>query len=107
MSLGGGFKPEVEPGIYIPLYILYGFCIGMALSVTVPRLGSFSTTNTQLRRALLAGGIIFVVSIPLELLVYPVEYVSALSADLLFAIIYPLGIAIALRSSEKYVTESI
>lgn len=107
MSLGGGFQPEVEPAIYIPLYLLYGFFLGMALSLTVPQLGSTSSTRKQLRRSILVSGIIVVLSIPLELVVYPVDYVSAISADLLFALIYPLGIAVALRSSDRSATVSV
>jgi hypothetical protein len=107
LSLSGGFSPDVGPTIYIPLYLLYGFFLGMALSLTVPNLGSISSTRTQLLRSLWASGIIAILSVPLELLVYPVDFVSAISLDLIFALIYPLGIAMALRGREKLVAESM
>lgn len=107
LSLSGGFSPEAGPEIYIPLYLVYGFCLGMALSLIVPQLGVPSPTRRQLRRSLWASGIIAILSVPLEFLVYPVEYVAAISLDLIFALIFPLGIAIALRSRERLVGETV
>jgi hypothetical protein len=107
LSLSGGFSPEADPEVYIPLYLLYGFFLGMALSLIVPELGTLSPSRRQLIRSLWASGIIALLSIPLELFVYPVDYVSAISLDLIFALIYPLGIALALRSSEKLVAVSV
>jgi DNA-binding SARP family transcriptional activator len=107
LSISGGFSPEAGPEIYIPLYLLYGFFLGMALSLIVPELGLSSPTRRQIQRSLWASSIIAILSIPLELLVYPVDYVSAISLDLIFAIIFPLGIALALRSRVALVVESI
>lgn len=104
LSLSGGFQPEAGPELYIPLYLVYGFCLGIALTFTIPQLGTFSSTPTQIRRSLLATGIIAILSVPIELLVYPVEYISAISLDLIFAVIYPLGIALAVRGRRQAFT---
>ena len=106
LSISGGFSPESEPSLYIPLYLLYGFCFGMALSLVVPQLGVPSRTRRQLSRSLWASGIIAVLSIPLEVLAYPESYISAISLDLIFALIFPLGIAMVLRSREEVEAEN-
>jgi hypothetical protein len=106
LSISGGFSPESEPSLYIPLYLLYGFCFGMALSLVVPQLGVPSRTRRQLSRSLWASGIIAVLSIPLEVLVYSESYISAISLDLIFALIFPLGIAMVLRSREEVEAEN-
>lgn len=101
LSISGGFQPEAGPEIYVPLYLLYGFSLGIALSFTIPYLGIYSSVRTQLRRSLLATGIIAILSVPIELLVYPEGYISAISLDLIFAVIYPLGIALAMRGRRQ------
>jgi DNA-binding SARP family transcriptional activator len=47
-------EPTVEPELYIPIYILFGFYFGVGLSLVAPRLGTTVHRSDQIRRIFLA-----------------------------------------------------
>jgi DNA-binding SARP family transcriptional activator len=100
ISLSGGFQPVAEAPIYIPVYILYGLYIGGALSLDVPRLGSTAYLKSQLLKSLWTFLIISVVIFPVIYIVYQEKAAVSIFVDLLFALIFPVGLGIALRTCD-------
>jgi DNA-binding SARP family transcriptional activator len=98
MSLSGGFQPVAEASIYIPVYILYGLYIGGALSLVVPRLGSAAYLKSQLQKSFWALLIISIVIFPVIYIVYQEEAATDIFVDLIFALIFPFGLGIALHT---------
>jgi DNA-binding SARP family transcriptional activator len=98
MSLSGGFKPATEASIYIPVYILYGFYIGVALSLVIPRLGSAVLIKKQLLRSFWAFLLVSIVIFPVIYIVYQEKATVSIFVDLLFALIFPFGLGIALHT---------
>jgi DNA-binding SARP family transcriptional activator len=105
MSLSGGFQPVAGASIYIPVYILYGLYIGGALSMVVPRLGSITPLKSQLLRSLWTFLLISVVTYPVIYCVYREEAATDIFVDLLFALIFPVGLGIALHTRSVPSTE--
>jgi DNA-binding SARP family transcriptional activator len=98
ISLSGGFQPAADASVYIPVYIFYGISIGGALSLVVPRLGSAVYLKAQLLNSLWAFLIISIVILPVIYIVYQEEAATAIFVDLLFALIFPFGLGITLRT---------
>lgn len=98
LSLSGGFQPVADASIYIPVYILYGFYIGGALSLVVPRLGSAAPLKSQLLKSLWAFLLITIVTFPVIYSVYREKTATDIFVDLIFALIFPAGLGIALHT---------
>lgn len=102
-TLMGDREPLSEPVFYISVYILYGLLLGAALSFVIPQIGTPSSMRQQLIRATwgVVAAVIATIPYVYAYLVYFDEALGTVPERLIFAIILPLGIALALRNPEK------
>ena len=100
LSLSGGFTPIVGPSIYIPIYVFDGLILGVALSLVVAELGSEKAVRTQFRRSFWASALILLALVPSEMVIYQHDPASAIALDIIFALLFPLGLALAMRDGQ-------
>jgi DNA-binding SARP family transcriptional activator len=96
LSLSGGFRQGIDASAYIPVDILDGFALGVALSLAVPCLGDSFMIRERLVRSLWASLLIAIIFIPSELVLYGGQAISPITIDLIYALVFPLGMALTL-----------
>jgi hypothetical protein len=101
LTVIGGFNPAVGPSIYVPIYLLYGFLVGGALSLVIPPIGSFFPTKLRLIRSLWASFVIMLVALPAVYGVYRAGAGSAIILHFMYAILFPLGLGFAFGEEKK------
>jgi class 3 adenylate cyclase len=94
----GLFSPTAGPGVYVPVFIIYGFIQGGALSWVIPRLGVQPPGRQLALNALKATLLIGLAALPAIYLVYQETTLGRLPIDWLYALLMPAGIALAQRS---------
>ncbi len=97
----GSGKPPTSPGVYISMYLLYGLFLGGVFSIVIPEVGTTSTVAQYLRRTALGIVAAVLVTIPPYMVAWLDEATGVLPNRIMFAILLPLGIAIALRNTGK------
>ena len=90
------FPPAAPPALYIPTYLLYGLALGSVLVLAIPPLDAPREGRAQLKRALLAALLGVIISLPYGLLDVSAA-IGNFPRRLVFAVVLPLGIALALR----------
>ncbi len=95
-TAAGLFDPS-SPGIVnVPLNLTYGLLVGLALTYVVPRLGRGSTLRRQLTLSSRAATALAAVTIPYVILVYQQDASVTYLSRIVYAILLPLGMGIAL-----------
>lgn len=95
LSLSGAFREGIEPLAYIPTDLVDGFILGAGLSLVVPRLADSFQARERVLHALWAAGVILLIFIPSEILLYGDQALSPIALDLIFALLFPLGLALS------------
>ncbi|GMR09627.1 MAG: hypothetical protein BMS9Abin28_0446 [Anaerolineae bacterium] len=98
----GGTWTSVEPIIFIPIYTAYGLIVGMGLSIVFPRLGQVREWRPQLiemAKSSLVAATSGVIAVYLAhgASLKSSEATGSLTAFLLYAILFPLGITLAIQ----------
>jgi hypothetical protein len=101
LSLSGGFSPSAPASIYVPVYLLYGLSVGATLSSVVPQLHSTFSSRALWRRVAMTTGIVAILSVPTDRLIYGDEFLTAIILDLLFALFFPICLALAFRKRRE------
>ncbi len=96
----GLFSPTAGPGVYVPVFIVYGFIQGGALSWVIPRLDARPPGRLLALNALKASLLIGLAALPAIYLVYQETTLGRLPIDWLYALLMPAGIALAQRSRQ-------
>lgn len=96
-SLLGLLSPEVDPGLYIPVYLLYGFALGTACSTVVPSLGKRLGKARFIRNALVASLILAAITVPYTFLIYQGEASATLFSRMVLVLVLPWGVGLAFR----------
>ncbi len=103
-TAAGLFVPPSSALVYVPLNFVYGILVGLALTYTVPRLGRAAPLRSQMRRSVQAALALAVATIPYVLFVYQQDASVSYLSRILYAVLLPLGMGIALAtrgSSER------
>jgi hypothetical protein len=100
------FNPVVGPEVYIPVDLVYGFLIGAAFSLVFPSLGSKATLKSQLVHSARASGLGVLIVFPAAYLLYQDTVLVSVIVDLLFVVLFPLGVGIALADRKGTVPQS-
>jgi class 3 adenylate cyclase len=93
----GLFSPTAGPGVYIPVFVVYGLLQGGALSWVIPRLGANLSGRMLALKYLQASLFIGVVALPTIFLVYQDSTLARLPIDWLYALLMPAGLALAIH----------
>ncbi|MGE5222255.1 MAG: adenylate/guanylate cyclase domain-containing protein [Omnitrophica WOR_2 bacterium] len=96
-AAAGLFSPVAGPAVYIPVFLLYGFFQGGALSWVINRPGKPITWGRMAARILQTTAFIGLVAVPSIYLVYQASSLSRLPIDGLYAILISSGLALATR----------
>ena len=94
-SSAGLFSPPSPPAVYAPVFLLYGFLQGGALSWVIPRLGQRYPQGLLTLKCLQASITIGLVALPMIYLVYHEFLLTRLPIDWLYALLMPAGLALA------------
>jgi DNA-binding SARP family transcriptional activator len=97
-----------QPMMYMAIYLLYGVLFGISLTLVFPQLGKQVTRKLQLRQGLWSSLAAVLATIPYvygDLFVLE-QAISNFPERLVFAIVLPLGIAIALMTSKETINLS-
>jgi DNA-binding SARP family transcriptional activator len=105
-TLVEAFHPVVGPEVYIPVDLVYGFLTGAAFSLVFPRLGSKVTLKSQLVQSARASGLGVIIAFPAAYLLYQDTVLVNVIVDLLFVVLFPLGVGIALADRKGTVPQS-
>jgi hypothetical protein len=89
------FSPHSSPQVYVPVFLIYGFLQGGALSWVIPGLDSRFPRNLLTVKCLQASVMIALVSLPLIYLAYHEFMMSRLPLDWLYALLLPAGLGLA------------
>jgi hypothetical protein len=100
-TLMHAYQPSAAPGIYIPVYVLYGLLLGLIVTFAIPGLGESAPFRRQFVRSVGAGAIGAAVTIPYVFLVYRTEVGISLLPRLLNAFLLVFGIGMALSSRNR------
>jgi hypothetical protein len=96
-AMAGLFKPTESPGIYVPIFIVYGFLQGGALSWVIPRLGNRLQGRQLALKTLQASIFIGLMAIPAIYLVYQESSLARLPLDWFYALLMPAGLGLAVN----------
>jgi len=89
--------PTTTPGLYRPVYVLYGLLLGAGLSWVFPAPGEAFPRRAQFSRWIQAAVWIGMVSLPYGLLVNDEASIGGFPRRLVFAVLLPLGMGVAVR----------
>jgi hypothetical protein len=92
-----------QPLAYVAVYLLYGILFGLSLTIAFPKLGKPVTMRSQLKQGLWGSAAALFATIPYifgDLIVLE-QAISNIPERLVFAIVLPLGIAVALTTSKE------
>ncbi len=95
-AAAGLLGPEAPPAIYVPVNILYGLFVGLALSLAIPPLLGAATLRQQVARCARGALVLLVATIPYVYLVYREKAEVSLLSRLLVALVLPCGVGLAL-----------
>lgn len=93
----GLLSPVAGPAVYIPVFILYGFLQGGALSWVIPKPGERVRWRRSMIKALQTALFIGLVALPSIYLVYQEKSLPRLPLDWLYAILISSGLALSTR----------
>jgi hypothetical protein len=97
----GAFSPSASAGMFIPVYVLYGFLQGLVLTFVIPPLGSPSPPRQQLIRSAVVGVASALLTVPCVLLLYDIQDPFELTTRMIQAFLLPLGMGLALSSHAR------
>ncbi len=90
----GLLSPAAGPEVFVPVFLVYGFLQGGALSWVIPRLGVPVSMRLLALRVLQASLFIGLVALPSITLVYQGRSMSRLPIDVIYAILVPGSLAL-------------
>jgi class 3 adenylate cyclase len=93
----GLISPAAGPQVYVPVFLVYGFLQGGALSWVIPRLGAPVSGHLLTVKVFQTSLFIGLVAIPAIFLVYQESSLTRLPIDGLYAVLMPSGMALATR----------
>jgi hypothetical protein len=86
--------PDVGPGVFVPVYLLYGVAFGAAATITIPPLGTRMPIRLQLRHAARAIPLTAATTVLYAFVVFPSMALETVGHRLLFAVGFPLALAL-------------
>ncbi len=95
-SITGLLSPLAGPQVHIPVNIVYGLILGLALAYVVPTLGEPSSFRRQFFRSLRAAVAFSLVTIVYVFVIYLEEAGVSLFSRVLFGMMLPMGFGLAL-----------
>ncbi|MCJ7568640.1 MAG: hypothetical protein MUO58_13975 [Anaerolineales bacterium] len=101
LSAIGSLKPLASASIYVPIYLLYGFAIGAALSFVVPTIGTLLPSRDAILRSVGAALFLAILAVPTICIVYQGKAFPSIFVDLIFALLFPVGLSFFLNRPLK------
>lgn len=97
-----GSWADSPPGVYFPVYILYGILVGGALSIVVPELGTKASVRLQLARTAWTAAMVAFASAIAAYLAYEgnlqsESFIRDLILFMIYSILFPLAVALAFK----------
>ncbi len=97
-TAAGLFDPPSDAIVNMPVNLLYGLLVGLALTYVVPVLGKGSTFQRQLTLSTRAATALAAVTIPYVLLVYQQDAAVTYLSRIVYAVLLPIGVGLSLAS---------
>ncbi len=94
----GLFTPTSTAIVYVPLNFVYGILVGLALTYTVPQLGRPVPMRRQITRSTRAAVALAIATMPYVLFVYQQDAGVSYLSRILYSVLLPLGMGIALAT---------
>jgi hypothetical protein len=94
LSFWGVTGPETGPSLYIPVYVLSGLASGAAATIVIPRMGNMSPFQELLKRSVPAIAVTMASTVPYALLLFPSTALQTFLYRSLYAIGFPLALAL-------------
>jgi hypothetical protein len=107
MSASGGLAPAADAAVYIPVYFFYGLLIGSVLSRIFPIFGKTRLLRQKVIHSLSITVIITIIAAPTVYVIYRERMMTALVLHFLFAVLFPLGLAVATSGAKENLLEEV